>query len=202
MFDTIIVESIIGGISFIITGYVIIHCCHTIRKKTNNDGDEIISVIEEKLKAKSNLIGLINQFKLGYSDTASQCKLLPSFRPGQFNHIKVINFYEELIEHIDKSSYDNLIVELFKYHLDEQLFVLQDDKISFEDKQIIISKNFTSFNNAMSKVISLDEEMANTKSNEEKEYLMTRALKHNDLMDKIAKDIESNQYIFTKEYKN
>lgn len=172
------------------------NCFLNTKKRTGNKDTDTIQTIAEKSEAKTKLIGLKNKFVLSYSETASACRQLPRFEPGQFNHIKVIQFYEKLIGHMDKSNYDKLIVELFQYHLNEQLLVIKDDKIFLMDKQAIIEKNFMSFQKVMDDIISLDEQLANEKSNEEKEYLLQRASKHSDLMDKIAKDIEENKSVF------
>ncbi|HCL4480058.1 TPA: hypothetical protein N2D99_002125 [Clostridium botulinum] len=165
----------IGLISSVAVGFGV-NCFFNTKKRTGNKDTDTIQTIEEKLEAKTKLIGLKNKFVLSYSETASACRQLPRFEPGQFNHIKVIQFYEKLIGHMDKSNYDKLIVELFEYHLNEQLLVIKDD------------------------IISLDEQLVNEKSNEEKEYLLQRASKHSDLMDKIAKDIEENKSVFARKY--
>lgn len=108
--------------------------------------------------------------------------------------------YDSIIRNINFSHYFIVLVNLIKYHLDEQILILEDENLSIKDKKFFLNKNFNTLDQTIDMIFIIDKEINEEINNKERKYIGQRVSKHEELMREIRKDIEENKTIFVNKY--
>lgn len=144
----------------------------------------------------SELQALANQFYdlYGRVFTNKLCDPYYSQDIGQCN--KFNPRYNKIINNLKLSDYSSLIIELAKYHLSEQILILEDEKLLPQDKMDFLNKNYNSFGSTIENIRKIDDKVKANNAQEEKIYISQRVKKHEEFMKKINQDIEENKAVF------